>query len=77
MIITNMIAAYLTKYGKFKLFAFHWSFAEFVDAILQLNNAYNVTILLTCPFRSSTYPYEKTPNTSIIICLLITYTLSK
>jgi hypothetical protein len=52
---------YLTKYGKPKLFAFHWSAKTFVGASLELYNAWTISDLLTCPFGSFTDPSTHTP----------------
>jgi hypothetical protein len=72
----DIMAWYLTKYGKPKFFAFHYSIEKIAGASLQLCNAWTPSDLLTYPFDSSTYPSTHIRKTSTISCLLITYTLS-
>jgi hypothetical protein len=73
--MTNIKATYLIEYSKPKLFAFHWFIGKFVGTSLQLCNDWITNDLLTYPFSSSTYLFAHTPKTSMIDCLLITYTL--
>jgi len=49
------MVGYLTKYGRPKLFTFHWFVEEFASASLQLCNAWIVSDLLTCLFVGQTY----------------------
>jgi len=74
--MTNIMAKYLIEYGKPKFFTFHWFIKEFASASFQLCNGWTTNDLLTYPFGFSTHLSTHTPKTSIISCLLITYTLS-
>jgi len=69
------MVGYLIENGRLKFFAFHWSVEEFAGVNLQLYNAWTLNDL-PYPFSFLTYPSAHTSKTSIISCLLITYTLS-
>jgi hypothetical protein len=52
---TVYMVGYLIKYGKPRLFAFHWTAEEFAGASLQFFNAWTTNDLMTRPFHSSIY----------------------
>jgi hypothetical protein len=53
----DIMARYLTKYGKPRFFTFHWFAKEFVGASLQLCNAWIATDLFNSSLRFFYIPF--------------------